>query len=138
MAGEVLLDQRALERRGPAQASRLCPGSPELRLCGAPADVPAFRAVAALRASRRRLPELRLLRSARLRQEVRRAFGQGNAGAEEGGGVGRQDRKAEGEVMLRDRFTEGMGRVPNAVRSEERRVGKECVSTCRSRWSPYH
>src|SRR3546814_5317199 len=27
------------------------------------------------------------------------------------------------------------GRV---LRSEERRVGKECVSTCRSRWSPYH
>src|SRR3546814_18300672 len=25
-----------------------------------------------------------------------------------------------------------------AMRSEERRVGKECVSTCRSRWSPYH
>src|SRR3546814_16499189 len=25
-----------------------------------------------------------------------------------------------------------------ARRSEERRVGKECVSTCRSRWSPYH
>src|SRR3546814_15147282 len=24
------------------------------------------------------------------------------------------------------------------VRSEERRVGKECVSTCRSRWAPYH
>src|SRR3546814_19943102 len=24
------------------------------------------------------------------------------------------------------------------VRSEERRVGKECVSTCRSRWSTYH
>src|SRR3546814_5318499 len=24
------------------------------------------------------------------------------------------------------------------MRSEERRVGKECVSTCRSRWSPYH
>src|SRR3546814_20179509 len=24
------------------------------------------------------------------------------------------------------------------ARSEERRVGKECVSTCRSRWSPYH
>ena len=29
-----------------------------------------------------------------------------------------------------------IGRVPR--RSEERRVGKECVSTCRSRWSPYH
>src|SRR3546814_9703889 len=27
---------------------------------------------------------------------------------------------------------------PVLVRSEERRVGKECVSTCRSRWSPYH
>src|SRR3546814_3280297 len=27
--------------------------------------------------------------------------------------------------------------APHA-RSEERRVGKECVSTCRSRWSPYH
>src|SRR3546814_13629119 len=26
----------------------------------------------------------------------------------------------------------------NKDRSEERRVGKECVSTCRSRWSPYH
>src|SRR3546814_9895836 len=24
------------------------------------------------------------------------------------------------------------------IRSEERRVGKECVSPCRSRWSPYH
>src|SRR3546814_10312981 len=26
----------------------------------------------------------------------------------------------------------------HCIRSEERRVGKECVSTCRSRWSPYH
>ena len=25
-----------------------------------------------------------------------------------------------------------------AVRSEERRVGKECANSCRSRWSPYH
>src|SRR3546814_19871671 len=25
-----------------------------------------------------------------------------------------------------------------SARSEERRVGKECVSTCRTRWSPYH
>src|SRR3546814_11174705 len=29
-------------------------------------------------------------------------------------------------------------RWPVYLRSEERRVGKECVSTCRSRWSPYH
>src|SRR3546814_17564280 len=28
--------------------------------------------------------------------------------------------------------------IPSNPRSEERRVGKECVSTCRSRWSPYH
>ena len=34
-----------------------------------------------------------------------------------------------------DRVVRGMGFVP---RSEERRVGKECTSWCRSRWSPYH
>src|SRR3546814_11886468 len=28
--------------------------------------------------------------------------------------------------------------VVQSIRSEERRVGKECVSTCRSRWSPNH
>src|SRR3546814_11826928 len=36
----------------------------------------------------------------------------------------------------------GQNSVPaltgQVLRSEERRVGKECVSTCRSRWSPYH
>ena len=35
-----------------------------------------------------------------------------------------------------------LGRLPEgeqlSVRSEERRVGKECPSKCRSRWSPYH
>src|SRR3546814_19100830 len=30
------------------------------------------------------------------------------------------------------------GETLSGQRSEERRVGKECVSTCRSRWSPYH
>src|SRR3546814_8713695 len=29
-------------------------------------------------------------------------------------------------------------RHPEIGRAEERRVGKECVSTCRSRWAPYH
>src|SRR3546814_14517658 len=33
---------------------------------------------------------------------------------------------------------EGVQRLEGHLRSEERRVGKECVSTCRSRWSPYH
>src|SRR3546814_13422933 len=32
----------------------------------------------------------------------------------------------------------GIGGEVLMPRSEERRVGKECVSTCRSRWSPYH
>src|SRR3546814_15289637 len=32
-------------------------------------------------------------------------------------------------------FGDSLGPV---LRSEERRVGQECVSTCRSRWSPYH
>src|SRR3546814_11085952 len=39
---------------------------------------------------------------------------------------------AEGLAML------GSQPEPCTNRSEERRVGKECVSTCRSRWSPYH
>src|SRR3546814_15024484 len=57
------------------------------------------------------------------------------------------------QVSLVDAAMPGMLPVPNrecirqavrtgmaidAQRSEERRVGKECVSTCRSRWSPYH
>src|SRR3546814_13152798 len=36
----------------------------------------------------------------------------------------------------RDKIMESIVDYNN--RSEERRVGKECVSTCRSRWSPYH
>src|SRR3546814_14024886 len=36
-------------------------------------------------------------------------------------------------------FGRGLGKeIVHANRSEERRVGKECVSTCRSRLSPYH
>src|SRR3546814_12573137 len=48
------------------------------------------------------------------------------------------------ETLLRmqNKKAEGLGvTLPSgqaAVRSEERRVGKECVSTCRSRWSLYH
>src|SRR3546814_13490530 len=46
------------------------------------------------------------------------------------------DSDSEGTVLasLRARAERG----DTVVRSEERRVGKECVSTCRSRWSPYH
>ena len=34
--------------------------------------------------------------------------------------------------------TERLSAAISETRSEERRVGKECVSLCRSRWSPYH
>src|SRR3546814_3655170 len=40
----------------------------------------------------------------------------------------------EGKLLLGGEADEAR----HLVRSEERRVGKECVSTCRSRWSPYH
>src|SRR3546814_6500205 len=43
------------------------------------------------------------------------------------------------EIVLGDRPSlRAMDLIPVPLRSEERRVGKECVSTCRSRWSPYH
>src|SRR3546814_9273651 len=40
-------------------------------------------------------------------------------------------------AMLTARLTV-LWALRRSLRSEERRVGKECVSTCRSRWSPYH
>src|SRR3546814_13436596 len=55
-----------------------------------------------------------------------------------------------GKVVLHKRWgrqfqaRDVLKRIPTSaagvakIRSEERRVGKECVSTCRSRWSPYH
>src|SRR3546814_20827319 len=44
-----------------------------------------------------------------------------------------------GKVMHRDSLGVEQEIKPGEVnRSEERRVGKECVSTCSSRWSPYH
>src|SRR3546814_11552695 len=57
----------------------------------------------------------------------RAAFGirdGGEEGGVVGGGAGRDD--------LHDRLLSVLNR------SEERRVGQECVSTCRSRWSPFH
>src|SRR3546814_17049325 len=49
----------------------------------------------------------------------------------------------QGEIAAFDLFCmllerDGMIQLVYKHRSEERRVGKECVSTCRSRWSPYH
>src|SRR3546814_13111797 len=58
----------------------------------------------------------------------------GTVDAADGWSVGRWVRAAV--PILRD--ISGRGHAAIVVRSEERRVGKECVGTCRSRWSPYH
>ena len=52
--------------------------------------------------------------------------------------IGRVDRDAFGRKLpLSTRLQ--MWRLRKwQIRSEERRVGKECLSVCRSRWSPYH
>src|SRR3546814_4863215 len=44
---------------------------------------------------------------------------------------------AYGDLIVRNPSEEAQADLI-ANRSEERRVGQECVSTCRSRWSPYH
>src|SRR3546814_8410322 len=48
------------------------------------------------------------------------------------GGRGGEERQDEEQGKAHDDL------IQLCPRSEERRVGKECVSTCRSRWSPYH
>src|SRR3546814_13198821 len=55
----------------------------------------------------------------------------------------RDERVDDGAVVTANRKTTRTGQIPEEdrdreQRSEERRVGKECVSTCRSRGSPYH
>src|SRR3546814_15573018 len=61
------------------------------------------------------------------------------SGAEDSGATKAQ---AEGNAAALSILSEdgrtGLIAAEFDVRSEERRVGKECVSTCRSRWSPYH
>src|SRR3546814_19194800 len=52
------------------------------------------------------------------------------------GGTARHDAVAWGYAYGAAR--PGVALIENCERSAERRVGKECVSTCRSRWSPYH
>src|SRR3546814_19434182 len=45
---------------------------------------------------------------------------------------------AVGDCLVVSYANDYVGYLPTRERSEERRVGKECVSTCRSRWSPCH
>src|SRR3546814_20367565 len=49
----------------------------------------------------------------------------------DGGGEAPGDRLAASQAAI-------VESLRDAVRSAERRVGKACVSTCRSRWWPYH
>src|SRR3546814_16982349 len=53
----------------------------------------------------------------------------------------RGEREIEGSIYTINIYVTmpkaGVGNYPFGRRSEERRVGKECVSTCRSRWSRY-
>src|SRR3546814_4710926 len=65
--------------------------------------------------------------------------------ARSGGGIRPGDYAGAGAGGDHDTWqSRGKGRLADPEvqgplpRSEERRVGKECVSTCRSRWSPYH
>src|SRR3546814_15901690 len=54
-------------------------------------------------------------------------------GRQRGGVIGRP-----GDEVVEDARPLRRVALKGADRSEERRVGKECVSTCRSGWSPYH
>src|SRR3546814_6243127 len=53
-------------------------------------------------------------------------------------GLTRAVRQGTRSIGMYQPFRHGSPSSIIVSRSEERRVGKECVSTCRSRWSPYH
>src|SRR3546814_7340531 len=61
-------------------------------------------------------------------------------GEGQGAEIGEPDQGKRGMHAQRERQDRRLqpGHGQQQARSEERRVGKECVSTCRSRWSPYH
>src|SRR3546814_11414480 len=77
-------------------------------------------------------------------QDVLRVADQGGGRADVGGAgvpqqIGARIAAAAREPAAEDRrHGEDHDVVGAQARSEQRRVGKECVSTCRSRWSPYH
>src|SRR3546814_20107928 len=59
-------------------------------------------------------------------------------GGRSAGGYGRAPRRPPRRHDADPLFRPAGSDHGRGQRSEERRVGKECVSTCRSRWSPYH
>src|SRR3546814_3890167 len=66
------------------------------------------------------------------REEVGAAGDAADGAALHGGGADL------GVAQHAEQLAEALDLLFHPRRSEERRVGKECVSTCRSRWSPYH
>src|SRR3546814_16489925 len=74
-------------------------------------------------------------------RDERRQFGCGGKIGLAGGAAARQQRRRFDELKLAvgGDFLDRRAAIYSVLnrRSEERRVGKECVSTCRSRWSPY-
>src|SRR3546814_18366524 len=83
--------------------------------------------------SRRRLEPDQIVEAERRRQPRHRTERRGEAG------VGGREGAAAGDAArgpLDPPVTDD--RTLDVGETEERRVGKECVSTCRSRWSPYH
>src|SRR3546814_11807041 len=53
-------------------------------------------------------------------------------------GIGSQTIAIDGTEEQKRRYLPKIASGEYIARSEERRVGKECVGTCRSRWSPCH
>src|SRR3546814_13067733 len=81
-------------------------------------------------------------RQAQISDQVSGTIGAGVGGRGKGGGGGKGLPGISGSVSKSGSQMDTMNWTTDdsrsSDRSEERRVGKECVSTCRSRWSPYH
>src|SRR3546814_17675581 len=69
---------------------------------------------------------------------MRRPYSKGGGSAISGGSSGRPAASAAWIAAISCSIERTRSRQRGWVRSDERRVGKECVSTCRYRWSPYH
>src|SRR3546814_17956512 len=117
--------------RRPPRSTRtdtLCPYTTLFRSKSAGADVPERRAWGPEHGLQARRREHRLGRSARQQDDERNAVL-----SPDSSGQRAISHEAKSAIMdISELIT------TDGVRSEERRVGKECVSTCRSRWSPYH
>src|SRR3546814_16032932 len=78
-------------------------------------------------------PELQ--RARRMRGRARHVA---RVGIDAAGDVAREHRRGRNVDRSHQRTGFGILRARQADRTEERRVGQECVSTSRSLWSPYH